>query len=78
MQRIIIAVSLCALAVLAIFVIVFFRQYRKNRQLAHNLSQTNHRLVTEGENLRKSKAELIRARDQAQKANNLKSDFIKI
>ncbi len=77
MQRIIIAVSLCALAVLAIFVIVLFRQYRKNRQLAHNLSQTNHRLVTEGENLRKSKAELIRARDQAQKANNLKSDFIK-
>lgn len=77
MQRTIITVSLCALIVLVILVIILFRQYRKNRQLADNLSQTNNRLVTEGENLRKSKAELIRARDQAQKANNLKSDFIK-
>lgn len=77
MQRIVIIVSAFALVVLVILVIFLFRQYRKNRQLAHNLSHSNKRLVTEGENLRKSKAELIRARDQAQKANNLKSDFIK-
>lgn len=77
MQRIVIIVSLCALIVLIVLVIFLFRQYRKNRQLAHHLSHSNKLLVTEGENLRKSKTELIRARDQAQKANNLKSDFIK-
>ena len=77
MQRTVIIVSSIALVVLVILVIFLFKQYRKNRQLAHNLSHSNKRLVTEGENLRKSKAELIRARDQAQKANNLKSDFIK-
>ena len=77
MQRTVIIVSLCALVILVILVIFLFRQYRKNRLLAQNLSHSNKLLVTEGENLRKSTAELIRARDQAQKANNLKSDFIK-
>lgn len=77
MQRIVIIVSFCALVVLVVLVIFLFRQYRKNRLLANNLTQSNKRLLVEGENLRKSKADLIRARDQAQKANNLKSDFIK-
>lgn len=62
------------LLVLAIFL---FLQYLKNRNLANSLAESNQKLLTESENLRQSKSELIRARDAAQKANNLKSDFIK-
>lgn len=77
MERKIILLSVIAILVLAVMVGVLYFYYRKNRILAHNLSSSNMKLVQEGENLRQSRAELIRARDQAQKANNLKSDFIK-
>ena len=54
-----------------------FRLYRRNHKLASNLKNANNQLLTESEKLRQSRADLIRARDQAQKANNLKTDFIK-
>ncbi|MDE6378574.1 MAG: HAMP domain-containing histidine kinase, partial [Duncaniella sp.] len=77
MERKIIIISIIAILVLAALVVVLYIYYRKNRLLADNLVTSNKRLVLEGENLRQSRAELIRAREQAQKANNLKSDFIK-
>ncbi|MBD5321765.1 MAG: HAMP domain-containing histidine kinase [Bacteroides sp.] len=77
MQRIIIAVSLCAVVLMAILIVFLFRLYRRNHKLASNLKNANNQLLTESEKLRQSRADLIRARDQAQKANNLKTDFIK-
>lgn len=77
LQRIIIIVSSCALFILLVFAIFLYLQYLKNRNLANSLAESNQKLLSESENLRQSKSELIRARDAAQKANNLKSDFIK-
>lgn len=77
LQRAIIAVSLCAVVLMAILIVFLFRLYRKNHQLANNLKDSNKQLVAESDKLRQSRADLIKARDQAQKANNLKSDFIK-
>lgn len=77
LQRIIIIVSSCALFILLVLAIFLFLQYLKNRNLANSLAESNQKLLSESENLSQSKAELIRARDAAQKANNLKSDFIK-
>ena len=77
LQHTIILVSICAVIILIILAVFLFLQFRKNRSLIRNLSETNRKLVSESENLKQSRAELIRARDAAQKANNLKSDFIK-
>ncbi|WP_290090115.1 HAMP domain-containing sensor histidine kinase [uncultured Duncaniella sp.] len=77
LQHTIILVSICAVIILIILAIFLFLQFRKNRMLIRNLSETNQKLLSESENLKQSRAELIRARDTAQKANNLKTDFIK-
>ena len=77
LQRSAIIVGSIAILILILFIIILFRQYRKNRHLAHSLSISNNKLIIEGENLKKSKADIIKARDLAQKANNLKTDFIK-
>lgn len=77
MQKKVLITTILASGFLAIMVVVLYFSYRKNRRLAHDLKASNQRLIQEGENLRQSRAELIRARDQAQKANNLKGDFIK-
>lgn len=76
-QRIFIIISSIALFILIISVIFLFILYRKNRELAQNRAAANKALTTESENLRRSRSELVRARDQAQKANTLKTDFIK-
>lgn len=76
-QRIFIIISSIALFILIISVIFLFILYRKNRELAHTRADANKALMQESENLRRSRAELVRARDQAQKANTLKTDFIK-
>lgn len=77
LQKTVIIGSAIAIIVLLALVIILTRQYRKNRKLANDLKETNRQLVSESESLKQSRTELIRARDQAQKANNLKSDFIK-
>lgn len=77
MQRTIIILSSCALVLLVVLTAFLFRLYRKNHKLAHSLYESNLQLKEESENLRQSRADLIRARDVAMKANNLKSDFIK-
>lgn len=65
------------LMLLLILTITLYIMYRRNRELALKRAETNKALMVESENLRKSRTELIRARDQAQKANALKTDFIK-
>lgn len=77
MQRAISIAAISILVVLTILVAFLSVQYRRNRQLTRNLANANERLVSESESLKQSRAELIRARDIAQKANNMKSDFIK-
>lgn len=76
-MRSIITTSIVAMVILLVSVIILFRLYRKNRSLVHRLNDRNSALRTESDNLEKSKNELLKARDMAQKANNLKTDFIK-
>lgn len=75
--RFIMILSATAAIILLISVIVLYRLYRKNRTLVHTLDESNKALRSESENLEKSRSELLTARDIAQKANNLKTDFIK-
>lgn len=70
----VIGITLFLLVILTVFLYIL---YRRNRELAHKRAHANKALVHESENLRKSRNELILARDQAQKANAMKSDFIK-
>ncbi len=71
---IVISITLLLLIILSIFLFVL---YRRNRELARKRAEANKALTQESENLRKSRNELMRARDQAQKANAMKTDFIK-
>ena len=57
--------------------ILLLGKSRKNRDLAASLAASNEQLRAESESLRLSREESVRARAQAEKANNLKSDFIK-
>ena len=77
MQRCIIIISGIALVALIILVILLLGKSRKNRDLAASLAASNEQLRAESESLRLSREESVRARAQAEKANNLKSDFIK-
>ncbi|MDE6301291.1 MAG: HAMP domain-containing histidine kinase [Muribaculaceae bacterium] len=76
-QRTIIWISLSALLVLLILLFFLIRQYSHSRKLAQNLAQINKALVKESESLRKSKAEIIEMRDEAQKANQFKTTFMR-
>lgn len=76
-QKQVLIISSISLCVLLILVLILFRLYRKNRSLVKTLKMSNDTLKTERDNLRQSRSELLRTRDQAQKANNLKGDFIK-
>lgn len=71
---IVISITLVVLLILSIFLFIL---YRRNRELARKRAEANKALTQESENLRKSRNELVRARDQAQKANAMKTDFIK-
>lgn len=77
MQRGIIISSAIALGILIILVMLLFAKSRSNRELALSLARSNEQLKAESESLRISREESVRARNQAVKANNLKSDFIK-
>ncbi len=77
LMRTISIVSGFAVLLLLISVIVLTRLNSKKKSLVNTLDKSNRELRTERENLEKSREELVTARDMAQKANNLKSDFIK-
>lgn len=76
-QRIFLAIISIALFILIISVVFLYILYRKNQELARNRAEANKKLVSESENLKRSRNELVRARDQAQKANAMKTEFIK-
>lgn len=75
--RLTVIIAILAAIILLVSMIVLFTLNRKNRSLVKTLDKSNHALRIESENLENSRKELIKARDVAQKANNLKTDFIK-
>lgn len=77
LQRTLFVMSGLALLVLFTLVFVLYNLNRRNRELAEKLSMANENLREESNNLRQSRAESIRARNEAQKANALKTEFIK-
>lgn len=66
-----------AIVILLVFIVILFRLYRKNRHLVRTLDRSNKALRAESTHLEKSKNDLLKARDEAQKANYMKTDFIK-
>lgn len=77
LQLYILFLSVIASAILSALVILLFNKSRSNKALAQRLAESNEQLRNESESLRVSREDLIRAKAQAEKANNLKSDFIK-
>ena len=73
----IVAIAAVAIFILLISVVILFRLYRNNRKLARTLDKSNRALRAESSHLEKSKSDLLKARDEAQKANYMKTDFIK-
>lgn len=73
----IILISCISCAILVILLIVLISLNRKTKRLAKTLAESNSALKIESDNLRRMRAESVRARDQAMKANSLKTDFIK-
>lgn len=62
---------------LFILLVVMYLMYRHSTKMSRNLRESNSRLLAEQEQLRGTRDELVAARDQAQRANRIKSDFIK-
>lgn len=76
-QRRTIYISLAFAGVLVVLVVILVWLNRRARRLARTLAHANEALRHERDNLRTSQAELMDARDRAEKASNFKSDFIK-
>ncbi len=70
---VIISVAAVLLLILATFI---FIQYRHARRLSVNLANSNSDLRNERDRLEESRHELTDARDEARRANRVKSDFI--
>lgn len=75
--RTILVISVAAGLILLVLVIVLYRTNKKKIALLETLDQSNKALTEERKNLEASRSELVEARDMAQRANNLKTDFIK-
>ena len=76
-QRTIITITIVAVAILLILGIVLLLLWRHARKLAASLKEANEAMHTESINLRDSQAALVKARDEACAASNVKTDFIK-
>lgn len=71
--------AIIALVVLIILCILFVNLYKKNRRIKNLMTESakaNEELITERDKLKKIQADLIQARDKANSADKLKSDFI--
>lgn len=77
MQRNVMVIAITASVVLLVLLTVMLVLFRHARKLARSLSVANDALVSESANLRQAQADLVKARDEAQLANRIKSDFIK-
>lgn len=77
LERSIIVISVVACVAMLILVLLLLSKSRSNSRLARSLAESNDQLKAESENLKISREELLRAKNRAEKANNLKDDFIK-
>lgn len=77
MQHKMTVVAWSAAAILLILLVVSLTLWVHSKKLARSLAGTNDALRDESANLRNSQADLVEARDEAQMANRVKSDFIK-
>ena len=77
MQHKMAVVAWSAAAILLILLVVSVALWVHSKKLARSLAGTNDALRDESENLRNSQADLVQARDEAQTANRVKSDFIR-
>lgn len=77
MQHKMAVVAWSAAAILLILLVVSVTLWVHSKKLARSLAGTNDALRDESENLRNSQADLVQARDEAQTANRVKSDFIR-
>ncbi len=75
-NKTIIIISLIAIAFLVILLIMMYRLYRKAKLLSHHLIETNQALKAERDTIKSTQMALINARDEAQKANRLKNEFV--
>lgn len=69
--------ALCAAGLLLVLLIIMVVMYRRRVVVAKTLRKSNDQLVAHGVTLRKARDEVARSRDEAQRANRIKSDFIK-
>lgn len=77
MQKMIIIIAIVALLILLIMLVLVVRQSRRSSRLAQTLSEANIALEHESEALKTSQTQLQQARENAEKANRFKTDFLK-
>lgn len=70
------AIVVVVIIILIILVAMLLRKTRKEHKLVDHLNAANHNLRIERDKLRHAQQELIVARDEARKADKMKSDFI--
>lgn len=69
-------VGVVAAGILLLLLILMIWLWIHSRKLARHLAESNTALQSESENLRLAQADLMRARDEAEAANHIKTDFI--
>lgn len=62
--------------VLLTLIILLYRLYTRSKRLSRSLKQSNEALTVERDKLKRSERDLITARDRANQASAMKSDFI--
>ncbi|MCM1337101.1 MAG: HAMP domain-containing histidine kinase [Candidatus Amulumruptor caecigallinarius] len=77
LHRRLLIISLCAAGLLLVLLSVLLVMYRRRVVVSKSLRRSNDQLVAHGVTLRKARDEVARSRDEAQRANRIKSDFIK-
>lgn len=70
------AIGVAVIVVLLILAGMLYRKNRKEKKLVDHLNAANHNLRAERDKLRHAQQELIVARDEARKADKMKSEFI--
>lgn len=78
MHHLILTILLIAIAAMLVLLFFLIRYYRNSRKYQQTISDANRALEIERRSLQKSKEELTAARDAAQKANQFKTDFIRV
>lgn len=69
-------IGIVAAGILLVLLILMLWLWIHSRKLARHLAASNTALQAESENLRLAQADLMRARDDAEAANHIKTDFI--